>query len=91
MVVNLAAATSHKDSPPYDLPIALGTIILAGLLPHNKVENTIVIGELSLDGVVRHLRSFLPMAAVADGFKLIFIPLFWDDVLEENLKIVKGR
>jgi len=51
-------------------------IILAGFLPHDKVENTMVIGELSLDGVVRHARGVLPMAACAraNGFKQMFVP-----------------
>lgn len=57
VVVNLAPATVRKEGPSYDLPIALGVIVLAGFLPHEKVENTMVIGELSLDGVVRHARG----------------------------------
>jgi magnesium chelatase family protein len=40
------------------------------------VENTIIVGELSLDGVVRHARGLLPMAATAraNGFKRMFVP-----------------
>jgi magnesium chelatase family protein len=55
----------------YDLPIALGVIVLAGFLPHDKVENSMIVGELSLNGVVRHARGVLPMAACAraNGFK----------------------
>ncbi len=76
IVVNLAPATVRKEGPSYDLPIALGVIVLAGFLPHDKVENTIVIGELSLDGAVRHARGVLPMAACAraNGFKRMFVP-----------------
>ena len=76
VVVNLAPATVRKEGPSYDLPIALGVIVLAGFLPHDKVENTMVIGELSLDGVVRHARGVLPMAATAraNGFKRMFVP-----------------
>lgn len=76
IVVNLAPASVRKEGPSYDLPIALGVIVLAGFLPPDKVENTIVIGELSLDGVVRHARGVLPMAATAraNGFKRMFVP-----------------
>ena len=76
VIVNLAPATVRKEGPSYDLPIALGVIVLAGFLPQDKVENTMVIGELSLDGVVRHARGVLPMAAAAraNGFKQMFVP-----------------
>jgi len=63
VVVNLAPATIRKEGSSHDLPIALGVIVLAGFLPHDKVENIMVIGELSLDGVVRHARGVLPVAA----------------------------
>ena len=76
MVVNLAPASVRKEGPAYDLPIALGVMVLAGFLPQEAIENSIVIGELSLDGVVRHTRGVLPMAATAraNGFKRIFVP-----------------
>lgn len=76
VVVNLAPASIRKEGPAYDLPIALGVMILAGFLPHDVIDNTIVVGELSLDGVVRHTRGILPMAATAraNGFKRIIVP-----------------
>ncbi len=76
IVVNLAPASVRKEGPAYDLPIALGVITLAGFLPQEVIESTIVVGELSLDGVVRHTRGILPMAATAraNGFKRIFVP-----------------
>src|SRR5512134_2558049 len=76
IVVNLSPASIRKEGPAYDLPIALGVIILSGSLPNEVVENTIVVGELSLDGIVRHTRGVLPMAATAraNGFKRIFVP-----------------
>src|SRR5512145_1028924 len=65
IVVNLAPATVRKEGPAYDLPIALGVILLSGSLPAAVIEGPLVIGELSLDGVVRHARGVLPMAAAA--------------------------
>lgn len=58
IVVNLSPAAIRKEGPAYDLPIALGVIILSGRLPQDVVEDTLVVGELSLDGVVRHSRGF---------------------------------
>ena len=76
IVVNLSPASIRKEGPAYDLPIALGVIILAGHLPHDVVENSLVVGELSLDGVVRHTRGILPMAAIAraNGYRRMFVP-----------------
>src|SRR5512133_1365072 len=76
LVVNLAPATVRKEGPTYDLPIAVGVLIYAGLLPPEAVQNSLVIGELSLDGTVRHARGVLPMAAVArqEGYKRLFVP-----------------
>jgi len=76
IVVNLAPAAVRKEGPAYDLPIALGVIILSGHLPHESVDNTLVVGELSLDGAVRHTRGLLPMAATAraNGYKRMFVP-----------------
>ena len=76
IVVNLSPASIRKEGPAYDLPIALGVIMLSGHLPSDVVENTLVVGELSLDGVVRHTRGLLPMAATAraNGYKRMFVP-----------------
>jgi magnesium chelatase family protein len=76
IVVNLAPATVRKEGPAYDLPIALGVLIMHGLLPPDAASDSLVIGELSLDGSVRHARGVLPMAAVArdQGFKRILVP-----------------
>ncbi len=76
IIVNLAPASVRKEGPAYDLPIALGVLIMLGLLPPEAAEGALVVGELSLDGSVRHARGVLPMAAVAraEGFKRLFVP-----------------
>jgi magnesium chelatase family protein len=77
LVVNLAPATVRKEGPAYDLPIALGVLIMNGLVPQSAVDGALVVGELSLDGSVRHARGVLPMAAVAreQGFQRILVPV----------------
>lgn len=77
LTVNLAPAAVRKEGPSYDLPIALGALIASGQLPPDCVDGALVVGELSLDGGVRHVRGVLPMAALAreQGFRRIFTPL----------------
>jgi len=74
--VNLAPASVQKGGPAYDLPIALGILLANRQLPPTCLQESLVMGELSLDGSVRHVRGVLPMAAVArqEGFKRVFVP-----------------
>ncbi len=76
IIVNLAPASVRKEGPAYDLPIALGVLVMMGRLPQTVCDEAMVVGELSLDGSVRHSRGVLPMAVVARarGFKRIFVP-----------------
>ena len=76
VVVNLAPAAIHKEGPTYDLPIALGVLVMMRSVPQAAVEGALVVGELSLDGRVRHARGVLPMAATAreKGFTHIYVP-----------------
>ena len=76
LTVNLAPASVRKEGPSYDLPIALGVLITTEQLSQESFQDTLVIGELSLDGKVRHVRGVLPMAAVArqKGFKRVLVP-----------------
>src|SRR5574337_1239131 len=41
IVVNLSPASIRKEGPAYDLPIALGVVILSGHLSHEVVDNTL--------------------------------------------------
>jgi magnesium chelatase family protein len=76
VIVNLAPASVRKEGSYYDLPIALGVLVHIGALKPSDVEGTLVVGELSLDGAVRHVRGVLPMEAVArrEGFKRMVVP-----------------
>jgi magnesium chelatase family protein len=77
MIVNLAPAAVRKEGPAYDLPIAIGVLISTAQLPPPSLNGAMLVGELSLDGGVRHVRGVLPMAALArqEGFERIFTPL----------------
>ncbi|HEY88194.1 MAG TPA: YifB family Mg chelatase-like AAA ATPase [Thermoflexia bacterium] len=65
VTVNLAPADLRKEGPSYDLPIALGVLAASGQLPPAALDGAVVIGELSLDGSLRHVRGTLPIADMA--------------------------
>ncbi len=75
ITVNLAPADLRKEGPAYDLPIAVG-LLLASEQIQADLSRTLIIGELSLDGAVRHTNGVLPMAALARerGFDTLFVP-----------------
>ncbi len=76
ITVNLAPADIRKEGPAYDLPIAVGVLIASEQAWPQGVEDALIIGELSLDGSVRHVDGMLPIAAVAreEGISTIFVP-----------------
>jgi magnesium chelatase family protein len=65
VTVNLAPAALRKEGPAYDLPIALGVLAASEQIAMHCLDDALVVGELSLDGSVRHVRGILPMAALA--------------------------
>ncbi len=76
ITVNLAPADLRKEGPAYDLPIAVGVLIATEQAWPDAVDGALVVGELSLDGSVRHINGVLPMAALARerGLQRMFVP-----------------
>jgi magnesium chelatase family protein len=74
--INLAPADIRKEGPGFDLPIALGMIALAEGLEHTHLAEYCVLGELALDGTVRHTRGSLAAAIEArnKGRKKLIVP-----------------
>lgn len=74
--VNLAPASLRKEGPAYDLPMAIGVLAATDQVPLPKLEGAIFVGELSLDGSVRHVSGILPIAhrAWVDGYERLFVP-----------------
>jgi magnesium chelatase family protein len=75
ITVNLAPADIRKEGPAYDLPIAIG-ILMASEQVTADVSSSLFLGELSLDGQVRHTHGILPMTALArdHGIGNVFVP-----------------
>ena len=61
IVVNLSPADIRKSGSLYDLAIAAAVLSAYGVLPQNALEETLIIGELSLNGEVRSIRGALPI------------------------------
>ena len=84
ITVNLAPADLKKEGPAYDLSIAIGILISSEQL-NADLSQSIFLGELSLDGKLRHTHGVLPMVALAKdkGLSVVFVP--WDDAREASL------
>jgi magnesium chelatase family protein len=75
LTVNLAPADLPKEKPMFDLAIAIGLAIASGQIEAD-ISQTLMIGELSLDGSLRYTQGVLPLVMLArtQGFKSVFIP-----------------
>lgn len=87
ITVNLAPADLPKEGPSYDLPIAIG-ILLASEQLKADISDALFMGELSLDGRLRHTNGVLPQAILAKEKKLtrVFLP----EVNAKEAAIIKG-
>lgn len=76
VTVNLAPADIRKEGPAFDLPIALGLLVASGQAPAERLDGTMVIGELALDGSLRRVRGALAasMAAAKAGCRNLLLP-----------------
>ncbi len=61
--INLAPADTKKEGPVYDLPIALGMLLVSEQINSKLLEETVILGELSLDGSVRPVNGVLPICS----------------------------
>jgi len=69
ITVNLAPADLKKVGPSYDLPIAVAILLGSGQCK-GDVSDKLLLGELSLDGSLRHTNGILPMVALAKEKKM---------------------
>lgn len=78
ITVNLAPATFRKAGPRYDLPIALGLLIISGALEieEDRLKEMAFLGELALDGNVRHVSGVLSAAVACRnmGIRMLVVP-----------------
>ncbi len=83
ITVNLAPADLRKEGPAYDLPIAIAVLMASEQIPAPSVtgavasaEGALFLGELSLDGSLRHTHGILPMVSLAQERHIasVFVP-----------------
>lgn len=75
ITANLAPADLPKQSPAFDLPLALGYLSATGQLSFDH-NGKLFLGELALDGSVRRVQGVLPAAsyAVSVGISELYVP-----------------
>ena len=76
ITVNLSPADIRKSGIAVDLPVAVGILSAIGEISPDALKDTVVIGELGLDGDVKAVSGILPMVAEAHkkGFKTCILP-----------------
>ena len=72
----MAPADLKKEGAVYDLPIALGILGATDQIKKDKIEDFLIMGELSLDGKIQPIKGALPISILAkkSGFKGIILP-----------------
>ena len=88
ITVNLAPANTKKEGTAFDLPMAIGILRATGVIPENPDKKFLIMGELSLDGLIRPVKGILPVAVAAKetGLDGIFLPT--ENAMEAS--VVKG-
>lgn len=76
VTINMAPADIRKEGSAFDLPIAIGLLAGSEQLKEDRLEEFIMIGELSLDGSLKPLKGILPIALKAkkEGFRGVILP-----------------
>lgn len=76
ITVNLAPADLPKEGNAFDLPIAIGLLRMSGQLYTDKLDETVMVGELALDGQIRPIKGVLPIVVEAKrkGYKYVVVP-----------------
>src|SRR5512146_1261023 len=70
ITVNLAPADIKKEGSGFDLPVALSILGAYGGLNKKELNDFVIVGELSLDGLIRSVRGVLPVAVATRTAKI---------------------
>ncbi len=76
IVINMAPADIRKEGSSYDLPLSMGILAATEQVDSSRLEQYMMMGELSLDGSLKPVKGVLPIAiqARAEGFKGFILP-----------------
>lgn len=77
LTLALSPATLPKMGSVYDIALAAAVLSAELKTPWHRLEKTVLLGELSLDGRVRSVRGVLPavLAAKRDGWPAVVVPV----------------
>lgn len=77
VTVSLSPAWLPKSGSSFDLSIAIAIVIAQGSAKQESVEETLILGELALDGRIRSVRGVLPalIAGYKSGITRAIVPL----------------
>ncbi|MDE7322564.1 MAG: YifB family Mg chelatase-like AAA ATPase [Lachnospiraceae bacterium] len=92
ITVSISPAEMRKEGASYDLPIAIGILVSLGLIPEEGITNTLIVGELGLDGAVRTVKGVLPIVqrAKKEGVKRCIVPTanVREGAIIDNIEII---
>jgi len=76
VVINMAPADIRKEGSSYDLPLAIGIMAGSEQIKPDRLNEYLVMGELSLDGTLQPIKGVLPITlqAKSENFKGIILP-----------------
>jgi magnesium chelatase family protein len=85
LTLALSPATLPKMGSVYDIALAAAVLSAQRKNPWERLDKTVLLGELSLDGRVRPVRGVLPavLAAKRDGWPAVVVPV--DNLAEASL------
>ena len=92
ITINLSPADIRKDGSGFDLPIAIAIVLSIGKIPEIDISETIIIGELGLNGEVKPVNGILPVVyyAFENGINTCIVPK--DNAMEaalvEGMKVI---
>ena len=74
--INLSPADIKKEGVIVDLPVAVGILVAMGEIDEKSLDGTVILGELGLDGDVKHIKGTLPIVRKAkeSGYKTVILP-----------------
>lgn len=77
ITINLAPADTKKEGPTFDLAIAVALLTASTQIVSSNYKDFVFLGELSLDGTLRHINGVMPIiiSAMQAGFKKFVLPV----------------
>lgn len=76
ITINMAPADLRKEGAAYDLTLAIGILAASHQIQIEKIQEYVIMGELSLDGTLKPIKGALPIAIKAkeEGFQHFILP-----------------